>query len=127
MRSRVVAARERGYLTGMTDSSQSPLPPPLKPDLAGGYDEAPAERGPSPDAPTVDTDPEAGGPGFELDLTGYAVVLPDGRRGVVARQVGTAPHIALVVDGLDEGTTEIAMADVTQVDHQDRTLTAVVH
>ena len=100
--------------------------PSLRPNLAGGYDEAPAERGPSPEDPTADTAPEAGGPGFELDLTGYTVVLTDGRRGVVARQVGTAPHVMLEVDGLDDGPNEIAMADVAHVDHQDRMVTAAV-
>ena len=65
--------------------------------LAGGYDQATADRGPSPDDPT-DVEADEGGPGTEIDLVGYAVEATDGGIGSVA-EVDTAAGAAhLVVD-----------------------------
>ena len=65
--------------------------------LAGGYDQATAERGPSPDDPT-DVETDEGGPGTEIDLVGYAVEATDGGIGSVVEADRTTGAAHLVVD-----------------------------
>lgn len=98
---------------------------PYQPDLAGGYDETSGERGPSgTEEPTVEAEPDAGGPGMQLDFTGYAVATPAGPLGQVSHQLGTGPDARLVVDLLEPAgeTQTVALTSVTHVDHQARVI-----
>ncbi|MEV0713106.1 PRC-barrel domain-containing protein [Asanoa sp. NPDC050611] len=97
------------------------------PALGGGHDETTPDRGPDdPDRDrdrrrTVAATPEGGGPGFSLDLTGYAVQAVDGEIGKVEKAgdtdlvVDTGPWIFGRVVLLPAGVVE-------RVDHQARTV-----
>jgi hypothetical protein len=92
--------------------------------LAGGYSGAAPDRGPSPDDPT-DVETDDGGPGTEIDLTGYAVRATDGRIGSVV-QVDRTPGAAYLV--VDTGPwifgheVLLPAGVVERVDHQERTV-----
>ncbi len=90
-----------------------------EPDLAGGYDEVTPHRGPSP--ATVEADPSGGGPGTELDLTGYSVEASDGHIGEVT---GLDQRLLVVDIGrwIFGRTVLVPIDIVEQLDHRERTI-----
>jgi hypothetical protein len=92
--------------------------------LAGGYGQAPPDRGPSPDDP-ADVEADEGGPGTEVDLVGYAVEATDGGIGSVV-EASHAPGAAYLV--VDTGPwifgrrVLLPAGTVERVDHLARTV-----
>ncbi|SNT61181.1 hypothetical protein SAMN05421812_11320 [Asanoa hainanensis] len=96
------------------------------PALGGGHDQTTPDAG--PDAPahdergrTVEAAAHEGGPGFSLDLTGYAVRAVDGEIGRVDR--ATATDLVVDTGPWIFGHTVLLPAGVVErVDHRTRTV-----
>jgi hypothetical protein len=92
--------------------------------LAGGYDAASPDRGPSPDDPT-DLEADEGGPGTEIDLAGYAVEATDGGIGSVVEVDHTPGAAFLVVDTgpwIFGRRVLLPVGVIERVDHPERTV-----
>jgi hypothetical protein len=100
------------------------------PALGGGHDQTTPDRDPddpdrgAPRQRTVEAADE-GGPGFSLDLTGYAVQAVDGEIGKVDEATDTTGDAHLVVDTgpwIFGRRVLLPAGVVARVDHQTRTV-----
>lgn len=90
--------------------------------LAGSYGGTSPDRGPSPDDPT-DVEADEGGPGTEIDLSGYSVEATDGGIGSVAEFDNTPGGAFLVVDTgpwIFGRRVMLPAGVVERVDHRER-------
>ena len=100
------------------------------PALGGGHDQTTPDR--DPDDPDLDADrdrtvgaADEGGPGFTIDLTGYAVHAVDGQIGTVDEATDRAGAAHIVVDTgpwIFGRTVLLPAGVVSRVDHRSRTV-----
>jgi hypothetical protein len=91
------------------------------PALGGGHDQTTPDQGPDDEPDREVAAADEGGPGFSLDLTGYAVVAVDGEIG----KVDQAGETDLVVDTgpwIFGRTVLLPAGVVERVDHRSRTV-----
>ncbi|MEV4618126.1 PRC-barrel domain containing protein [Asanoa sp. NPDC049573] len=91
------------------------------PALGGGHDQTTPDQGPEGEPAPAVAAADEGGPGFSLDLTGYAVMAVDGEIGKVEK----ASETDLVVDTgpwIFGRTVLLPAGVVDRVDHQSRTV-----
>ncbi|GIF49754.1 hypothetical protein DFJ67_2889 [Asanoa ferruginea] len=91
------------------------------PALGGGHDQTTPDQGPDDEPDGEVAAANGGGPGFSLDLTGYAVMAVDGEIGKVEK----AGETDLVVDTgpwIFGRTVLLPAGVVERVDHRSRTV-----
>ncbi|GIF70586.1 PRC-barrel domain containing protein [Asanoa siamensis] len=91
------------------------------PALGGGHDQTTPDFGPDDSDQTVSAERDGGGPGFSLDLTGYAVHAVDGEIGKV-EQAGAADLVVDTGPWIFGRQVLLPAGVVDRVDHQSRTV-----